>query len=257
MILCFSGTGNSRYVADMLAERLNDRLTHYPDVPADVKCGERVVWVFPVYSWGVPPVVKQWARDIADVLATTGNHYAVMTCGDEAGNADRRWRRLMSELKLTAADVYTVIMPNTYVTMKGFDVDTPEIAQAKLDAAPETVEQVAHQIDGKQHTGKVWQHYVRGPWAGIKTSIIYPWFVRYAMSPRPFHSTDTCVGCGLCARSCPTLNITMADRRPHWGDKCALCLRCYHICPHHAVAYGKATRDKGRYTACLKYLNVK
>lgn len=257
MILCFSGTGNSRYVADMLAERLNERLVHYPAVPHDVKSGERIVWVFPVYSWGVPPVVKQWARNIADSLAASGKNFAVMTCGDEAGNADHRWHSLMKELRLTAGDVFTVIMPNIYVTMKGFDVDPHEVAQAKLDAAPATVAKIADVIDGKAQSLKASELYVRGPWAGIKTSIIYPWFVRYAMSPRPFHSTDACVGCGLCARSCPNRNITMTDGKPLWGNNCALCLRCYHICPHTAVAYGKATRNKGRYTSCLKYLEDK
>ena len=36
---------------------------------------------------------------------------------------------------------------------------------------------------------------------------------------------------------------------PHWGNRCAMCLRCYHSCPRNAVAYGKATAGKGRYMA--------
>ena len=37
------------------------------------------------------------------------------------------------------------------------------------------------------------------------------------MSPRPFHASDACVGCGICARSCPTGNITMKGGRPAWS----------------------------------------
>ena len=59
-----------------------------------------------------------------------------------------------------------------------------------------------------------------------------------------------CTGCGGCARSCPLGNIAMQPGgTPHWGNRCAMCLRCYHSCPRNAVAYGKATAGKGRYMA--------
>lgn len=57
--------------------------------------------------------------------------------------------------------------------------------------------------------------------------------------------------------SVPVRNITMqpapADKtgrvrkRPSWGQDCAGCLACYHVCPRHAVMYGKATVGKGQY----------
>ena len=32
-----------------------------------------------------------------------------------------------------------------------------------------------------------------------------------------------------------------------WGMDCTSCLACYHVCPQHAVQYGKRTKDKGQY----------
>ena len=91
---------------------------------------------------------------------------------------------------------------------------------------------------------------IRGSWPWVKSYVIYPWFVRHAMLPRPFHHTGACTGCGGCARSCPLGNIAMQPGgTPHWGNRCAMCLRCYHSCPRNAVAYGKATAGKGRYMA--------
>ena len=135
-------------------------------------------------------------------------------------------------------------MPNTYVLMKGFDVDAPEVAQSKLDASDDAIGRIAAQILAET-PGDIT---VRLGWSRVKSGIIYPWFIRYAMSPRPFHSTEGCISCGLCARSCPMDNIVMnSGGRPEWHDSCALCLRCYHVCPRHAVAYGKATSGKGQY----------
>ena len=88
---------------------------------------------------------------------------------------------------------------------------------------------------------------VKGSWAKIKSGIVYPYFKRFCMSPKPFRSNGRCVGCGKCATACPMENITMSEGQPVWHSRCALCLRCYHICPCDAVEYGKATKDKGQY----------
>lgn len=256
MIICFSGTGNTLRVASLLAEktglgifRLERKALLHPEsvrlnVAAD---GEKVVWAFPTYSWGVPPVVVEFIRHFeAGPSLQKTEHFMLTTCGDDMGLADRQWRALMAERGFGAVAAFSVIMPNTYVCMKGFDVDSPEVAREKLDAAAARVEDIAVAMSaGGPDMLK------RGSFPWFKSKIIYPWFVRFDMSPKPFRYTEACVGCGLCARLCPMENISMTGRSgarpaPEWSDRCALCLRCYHVCPHHAVAYGHATDGKGR-----------
>lgn len=261
MILCFSGTGNSLLVARELSrhlhlpvvqlehEQLLDPQTH----PLQLAEGERVVWVFPIYSWGVPPVVSRFIRHARIKGATDAQHYMVCTCGDDVGYADNQWRNLLSHRGWTPRGSFSVEMPNTYVLMKGFDVDSPTLAASKLAAMPKRVAEVASRI----LAGSIDSDVVRGGFAWVKTHIIYPWFCAFAMSPAPFRANpDTCTSCGLCARSCPLGNITMNDEakdsHPKWGRNCALCLRCYHQCPTHAVAYGTATATKGQKPVTIK-----
>lgn len=250
MIIFFSGTGNSLHIAKILSECLGDRIVRLPDAGLDLHCKDkRVIWVFPVYSWGVPPVMMQWIKKIHIKNADNVTHHLVVTCGDDIGNADHMWRRAIEARGWRTGGAYSVQMPNTYVLMKGFDVDPINIERSKVIASRPRTVLIANSIDKKPN--EQFSDVVRGRFAWIKTSIIYPYFVKFEMSPRPFHFTADCNGCGACARVCPMHNIKMkaeakSYRKPHWGNKCALCLACYHVCPHHAVAYGKATGRKGQ-----------
>lgn len=250
MILYFSGTGNTRMAAYLLGEALGEKTVEMDmtsEAPALTAEGGRIVWCFPTYSWGVPPVVAEYMRTVRLDGAERMEHHMLTSCGDDMGYTDRQWAALVRGRGWNPKGAYAVVMPNTYVLMKGFNVDSPELAASKLEAVPRRISEVADAIrKGKPDMP------VRGSFPWIKSKIIYPWFVRFGMSPKPFHATGGCTGCGLCARSCPCGNIVMADGEPHWGDRCALCLRCYHICPRRSVAYGRATDGKGQYMNPIK-----
>lgn len=251
MIIFFSGTGNSHFVARQLAETLGEK--NITELKGELlfdplKCtlstsDERIIWIFPTYSWGVPPVIKRFMLEANIEGADKATHYMITTCGDDIGETASQWRKIAKKRAWTTATAYSVIMPNTYVLMKGFDVDPIDLSAKKLENAPSKIAEIAKRIDSKI-PGDI---LTKGSWAKIKSNVIYPWFIRFCMSPKPFKSNGRCIGCGKCARACPMNNITMDGDRPKWHDRCALCLRCYHICPCDAVEYGKATIGKGQY----------
>ncbi len=253
MIIYFSGNGNSESIAVKLSELLSApaiKLEHQlltdpaqnkitPD-PTD----QTIVWIFPVYSWGIPPVIVRFINECNITDADRLEHHLVVTCGDDTGTTATQWRKLLKRRGWKTMSTTSVIMPNTYVLMKGFDTDSDTTARWKITNAQERIKTaynriISHKDDDLMDTGK---------FAWIKSHIIYPWFIRHAMSPRPFHITDDCISCGKCVRQCPMDNITSdINNRPQWHDNCALCLRCYHRCPTHAIAYGKATKNKHQY----------
>lgn len=259
MIICFSGTGNSRFVANNLGSLLNEQVINLHGkqliTPTSFSCDmsheKRIIWVFPIYSWGVPPIIVNFIKIVTLNINPSSPHYLVCTCGDDIGNAHKHWRQLIANRGWNAHSAHSVTMPNTYTLMKGFDVDSKELEQQKLAAAPSRIALIAQNIASGTRLDDVTQ----GRWAWVKTTIIYPYFKRFCMSPRPFHATDKCISCGKCAKACPLNNITIEQKHPHWNSHCALCLRCYHICPTHAIAYGTATHDKGQYPTLLTEIN--
>ncbi|MDE7408274.1 MAG: EFR1 family ferrodoxin [Muribaculaceae bacterium] len=247
-LLCFSGTGNSAYVASSLARILEASTpVRLPAGTVSIAQHATIIWVFPVYSWGVPPVVAEAIRTI-QFSDTPGQHYMVCTCGDDTGYTDRQFHKLIEARGWLSAGAFSVIMPNTYVTLPGFDVDSDSVRKHKLAEAPARIRTIASLIAA----GSTDISMTRGSFPGLKSRIIYPWFIRHLMSPDGFHCSDSCTGCGRCMRRCPMANITLnADRHPVWDKNCAFCLACYHICPEHAIAYRTATARKGQYICPL------
>ncbi len=203
--------------------------------------------VFPVYAWGLPGIVKEFIEHTLPTLVDGGVEYiyAVMTCGDDMGYTDRLVDKALRRGGMTLSAAFSVLMPNTYVSLPGFDVDTPEVERAKMDAMPGRVEEIARAIKERRKIIDV----RRGAFPHLKTYAIRPLFNRFLMSDKYFHvMPERCIGCGECARQCPVGNIAMGPNKvPSWmGKDCTGCLGCYHACPRNAVQYGKWTKGKGQ-----------
>lgn len=254
MIFCFSGTGNSRIVADHLQNALGDEILRLPPglmlhpekVRQTVKDG-RIIWVFPVHGWNLPHVTRRVISEAEITSKEPVKHYMVCTCGDDIGNTHLQWRKLIEARGWQACSAFSVQMPNIYVMLKGFDVDSPDVTQAKLNAMPERVANIADFI--LCHPDEVKDDVVRGSCPWLKTAVLYPLFRAFFFDHKKFGSTDACIGCGLCARNCPIQNITIENGRPAWREECIMCLRCYHVCPRHAIRWNGQGGKKGQYIA--------
>lgn len=253
MILFFSGNGNSRFAANSLGRLLDEETRFIPDTnPYEVAFnGTSLGIVCPVYSWGIPPIVLDFVDRLNEGFvesASAADVWIVLTAGDETGNAPEMLEAALHRRGLTLRGGWSVIMPNTYVILPGFDVDSQEVAAKKLDGSKERLNYIAAHIKNR----KFRFNYVRGKMANFKSGVIYPMFKTMGINPRKWHWTQECIGCGKCAAACPVGNVTMKGGHPEWGNDCTSCLACYHHCPTHAVEYGRRTVHKGRYTCHLK-----
>lgn len=238
MILFFSGTGNSLQVAERLASLLDERLLNMEcgEIP-QLKDDEPLGIVFPVYAWGLPRLVKSFLKNI-----NVGERYVwcVMTCGDDMGYADKVLQKALSR-KVDAA--FSVQMPNTYVCLPGFDVDSDELAASKRNSTMDRLAGIAEVIGNRS----VCRELTRGGMAWCKTYLLRPLFNAFLVTDKYFKTSDACSQCGLCAKSCPMHDIVLQDGRVVWKHQdCTGCLRCYHKCPKRAVDWGKYTRGKGQ-----------
>ena len=244
MILYFSGTGNSKYVAQRMAEALNqsllsmnDRIRAHDTSP--VETDERLVIVTPTYAWRIPRLVRDWLLETE--FPGAAQMWFIMTCGSEIGHAGRYNRSLCQTKGLTDMGTAQIIMPENYIAM----FDAPQAEEARrivAKAQPDIDRSIAAVREGRPFPpphDRLYDRFMSGP----VNPIFYACFVKSSA----FTVSEACTGCGRCVRRCPPNSITLRDGRPVWGKGCTHCMACICYCPTSAIEYGKKSLGKPRY----------
>ncbi|HPW90601.1 MAG TPA: EFR1 family ferrodoxin [Paludibacteraceae bacterium] len=251
MICYFSGTGNSKWVAETVSIALTESLVpmaayYGADAPVptfELGATERIGFVFPIHSWGIPPLVVQFIEKLQISNHAQPSVFVMFTCGDECGHADRQMHDLLAKKGWATRHIYSVQMPNNYIMFPGFDVDAKPLEEQKKADAKRLLPQLIESIKKDLPIA----HYHRGSLPYLKSRLIYPQFCKHMMTSKSFWVTDACTSCALCAKLCPIGTIELVNGKPTWKEDCTQCLSCIHHCPTRAIEYGKVTQKKGRY----------
>ena len=244
MILYFSGTGNSKYVAKRIADALDDEILNLNDrIKASdtlsVETGERVIIVTPTYAWRIPRVVRGWLRKTE--LRGARQAWFVMTCGSEIGNANKYNRDLCAEKAISCMGTAQIVMPENYIAM--FSAPQADKARQIVAQAEPSIDRAIAAIQRNQPfaptRNNLYDRFMSGP--------VNPIFYKFCVKADAFTVSDTCIGCGQCAKRCPMNNVTLKDGKPVWGKNCTHCMACICYCPVSAIEYGKKSVGQPRY----------
>lgn len=244
MILYFSGTGNSKYVAQRIAEMAGDELLSINDRiragdTSTVKVGGKLVIVTPTYAWRIPRVVRDWL--IKTEFIGAEQVWFVMTCGSEIGNAAKYNRALCDKKGFSYMGTAQIVMPENYIAM----FSAPDGAAAReivRRAEPSIDHAAAYIVEGREFPvprNTIYARFMSGP--------VNPIFYTFCVKAKAFTVGDKCIGCGRCAKLCPVNNITIRDGKLVWGSGCTHCMSCICYCPTEAIEYGKKSLGQPRY----------
>ena len=244
MVVFFSGTGNSRFVAQRIAAATGDELF---DAFACIRLKKGASFTQTgVYVFVSPVYVSVPAMVFLDFLRRSRfpdgcRAYFVMTSAGGMGAAPYYCRKIAAEKGFTYLGTAEVKMPQNYILF--FRMGTPQENRARIEASFPVIDRIARTVIGSralnEQTPKLWEL--------LATKLVLGPYYRFCMSAGPFAANDRCVGCGKCAALCPLGNITLKDSRPVWGDNCTHCMSCINLCPKDAIEYGRLTSGKPRY----------
>ena len=244
MVLWFSGTGNSKYVAQRIAHAFNqeiisifDRIKNedYTAVHSD----DELIFVVPTYSWRIPRVVEKWIENTQ--FSGNNSAYFVMTCGGDIGNSEKYIKKLCDKKGFEYMGVMPIVMPENYIAM--FDAPDENEAVKIVNKAQPYINSTLQYIGEHKpiRENKV------GIAEKLKSSIVNDVFYALFVKDKKFYVTQSCVGCGKCVELCPLNNITMVDSVPKWNGNCTHCMSCICKCPNMAIEYGSKSLNQPRY----------
>ncbi|MBR1502788.1 MAG: EFR1 family ferrodoxin [Prevotella sp.] len=264
MIFYFSGTGNTKWVAEQIARAIGEQLFYIPDLIREnrhvftLSDQERVGFCFPTHGWQPPRIVRNFIKklNIGFSYSTTAHGtpycWALTTCGDDMGEAMTILNKELSKVvvggastPLRAETMFSVIMPESYVCLPFMKTDTEEREAMKIDLAKH---QIPHIIQIIQTRRRGIVELDKGPTPRLYSYVIGNYFNHKMITDSKFIvDAGKCIHCGKCAKVCPTDNIKGTP--PEWlhNGRCTCCLACYHYCPVHAINYGSITRRRNQY----------
>ena len=260
LVLYFSGTGNTHFVARAVAERLAglaDRVDLFSIEqlpPTRVAEYDVLIAGFPVYALESPPLFQAY---LAALPRAEGRGALVFcTAGGVGWGAARRNLDRLAALGYVPLGQDTIPMPGTDgLAMLPKDSRLARRVCVKdyrhsrqVERLVRRAETVLREVAGGRSFEELRMKGVpRLVGLGLARPMgwLYDFLARLAR--RSFWVDGRCNQCGLCAQICQHGNVACGSAGVTFGDNCELCLRCVHLCPQEAIQIGRLTMNTVRW----------
>ena len=234
-IFYFTSTGNSLAVAKQIGgtlisiPQIIDRPTlHYKD---DV-----IGLIFPIYGFGTPKMVHTF---LTKCKLEADYRFVIGTYGNIDGSAMLNVQALAKQHGNPFDYANSLLMLDNYLPIYNVTGQIARLPKKRVEENLATIQADIQNRKKRQATSPLHWRVITG---------IFQHLEGVAMSPKQaqrYIVNPGCTQCGICAKVCPTNNITVTDQVV-FGDKCDGCLGCLHICPKNAI-HMKSERSSARW----------
>lgn len=238
IIYVFTGTGNTRTAADLIAGALDARGTatavweaRVPlSVAPDPNGFDIAGFGYPVYAYNTPHFFLRFVKTLPDVngmpafiFKTSGEPFRFNDASSWALVRLLRKKGFVPILDRHLLMPYNILFRYEDALAKQMYLHTGDMAQV-----------IAEKIAGGRKQ--------KLRYRPLNIALMYlfrlQWFGALINGPLIHVKKPLCSGCGLCEKRCPAGNIRMTGGYPHFGGRCTMCMGCAFHCPKDAVRPG-------------------
>lgn len=240
----FTGTGNTLYLAQRLADELgNTELVSIATVMKGESIStdaENIGIVFPVYCFGTPNIIKAFVQKLQ--IQESSYLFGCVSYGGLLGGALKIFKKECREAGLNLQAGLSVQMPGNAITTYGA---VPEEKQKTILATfekriPEVCEVIKARKPRKMET-------LQPLFRPLLSFLHKPFMKGMPKMAARYFTTDACKLCGECVKVCPVDNISLVNKSVTWSENCEQCMACIQWCAQEAIQLGEKTAARKRY----------
>ncbi|MDO5409356.1 MAG: EFR1 family ferrodoxin [Lachnospiraceae bacterium] len=225
----FSGTGNSRYAAELFAEKMQCKsisIEEQCDFDLLMQEASEIAFFFPIYGSCPPIIMRKFVQIHKKALQ---GKKLLLFCTQAMASGDGA-RSLLDELNGIS---YEVIYAEHFI-MPG------NICNMRIPALPKAVyRKLTQRKIRKIHADLMRRKYKRKGFHWLSIMLGNAQRIPFQKKEKEYAASiqisDTCIGCKKCIRSCPAGNLFFEDGRVKAKAQCTLCYRCMNGCPQKAI----------------------
>ena len=249
VIFYFTGTGNTRYIAENLELSLNRKGMEAKSmsivgiekmqIDEEINNNDIVFIAYPIYGSDMPENMKRFIHSMPD-----GNDKKLgVICSQMlfSGDGSSIMHRFLRKKGYDQIWSYQINMPNNLCIkgspFKQYD-DYDVIEQRYLAGARAKVGKICDAVIGDKR--RVGDNTIFHKAMALMQRPFYKSMGKKSFSHKLNVDISLCNKCEKCIDNCPNNVIMMDDEQVKFTqqDKCTVCLRCMNYCPKSAITFG-------------------
>ncbi len=236
-IFYFSGTGNTKIVANLYATEFQNKRFDTNLLPIEKILRKNIApfmsdydilgFGHPVHAFSAPKIFFDFLAKLPNV--DNKKTFTFKTAGDPLchGGSTSLVRNCLSKKGYKVFHESLIVMPAN-VVVKYDDSLIKQLYEVAVKKVKRGTEEI---LLGKINLQK------NNLWLKIGTYLFNKaessgasYFGKYLIA------SDLCNLCGKCIKDCPTRNISKHNENVIFGNKCTFCMRCVYNCPEGAIS---------------------
>ena len=242
-----SGSGNTKHIVTLLLNELGNTGISAPVESDDAERaleGEEIIIAYPTMFSNIPYLIRDFINSHKD--SWKGKKiFLITTMGLFAGDGTGCAARLLKKYGAEITGGLQIVMPDSIGDCKALK-KSKEQNKAVIEKADKRVTEAAKKIregnypkEGLSFAAHLAGLFGQRLWFYNKTT---------GYTDKVKIDPSKCIGCGICAKNCPTKNIRIENGKAVASSKCTMCYRCINHCPKQAMTLlGKTLYEQPTY----------
>lgn len=245
LTLYFSGTGNTKYVAELFSAQMNAKCISIEDdvnFSDEIKSENTIAFCYPIYNSRVPLILRRFVHNhmagllgkkiviLVTQMAFSGDGARVFTDLFEEGAIEVIYAEHfnMQQNMGNIPVFWTLFKPIEHTNQKYI-----KKTNAKMDVVCTNIKNGTVKKRGFNGVSKLLGYIQGKPWQKNTKDIVPVRLEKKMIEGLQIH--EECTACNICTKICPMKNLVNHEGQIQHLSNCTVCYRCVNNCPQKAI----------------------